>query len=224
MPSGPEPDSAAATADEPVRTRLAPEAVLRPDGLLDTAQVIIDDHVGRGRRGLALCAAASGAGVSFVTAGLAIAIAKAGVSTLVVDANLHRPTMHELIPSDAPIEGGLLQVLRGEADAGAVIHEWTAAPNLSVLYAGGSDRGVEDLFDTHAFHEAMAHCLRSYGLTLIDAPPANRCAETRRIAAVAGYAAIIARRDVSYAEDVTALLADLQLNRVEVIGTIFNEG
>ncbi|HEX7946779.1 MAG TPA: CpsD/CapB family tyrosine-protein kinase [Phenylobacterium sp.] len=224
MTSGPETDSAAPVADEPARAPLTPEAVLRPGALLDTAQTILNEHVGRGRRGLALCAAASGAGVSFVTASLAMAIARAGVSTLVVDANLHRPAMHDLMVPDAPIEGGLLQVLRDEVDPGTVITEWTAVPNLSVLYAGGSDKGVEDLFDTDAFHRAMAYCLRTYGLTLIDAPPANRCAETRRIAAVTGYAAIIARRDVSYAEDITALLADLQLNRVEVIGTILNEG
>lgn len=224
MASRPEPDIAVDTADEPTRAPLTPEAVLRAGALLDTAQVILNEHVGRGRRGLALCAAASGAGVSFVTASLAIAIARSGVSTLVVDANLHRPAMHELMVPDAPIEGGLLQVLRDEVDPGTVIAEWTAVPNLSVLYAGGSDKGVEDLFDTDAFHRTMAYCLRSYGLTLVDAPPANRCAETRRIAAVTGYAAIIARRNVSYAEDITALLADLQLNRVEVIGTILNEG
>jgi Mrp family chromosome partitioning ATPase len=224
MASGPEPDSAAIPADEPARASLKPAAVLRSGALLDTAQVILNDHVGRGRRGLALCAAASGAGVSFVTASLALAIARAGVSTLVVDANLHRPAMHDLLAPDEPVEGGLLQVLRDDADPGALVSEWAAAPNLSVLYAGGSDRGVEDLFDTDAFHRTMAYCMRGFGLTLIDAPPANRCAETRRIAAVTGYAAIVARRDVSYAEDLTALLADLQVNRVEVIGTILNEG
>lgn len=224
MASGPELEIAAVPADEPARAPLTPDAVLRSGALLDTAQVILNDHVGRGRRGLALCAAASGAGVSFVTASLAMAIARSGVSTLVVDANLHRPAMHELMVPDAPVERGLLQVLRDQADPGALIAEWAAVPNLSVLYAGGRDKGVEDLFDTDAFHRTMAHCLRSYGLTLVDAPPANRCAETRRIAAVAGYAAIIARRNVSYAEDLTALLADLQLNRVEVIGTILNEG
>jgi receptor protein-tyrosine kinase len=224
MASVPEPDAAAVRADEPTRAPLTPEAVLQPGPLLDTAQVIVNEHVGRGRRGLAICAAASGAGVSFITAGLAMAIARSGVSTLVVDANLHRPAMHELLVPEAPVEGGLLQVLRDDADPGALIAEWPAMSNLSVLYAGGSDPGVEDLFDTDAFHRTMAYCLRSYGLTLIDAPPANRCAETRRIAAVAGYAAIIARRDVSYAEDLTALLADLQLNRVEVLGTILNEG
>ncbi len=224
MPSTPEPETAAVPAGAQARAALTPETVLRPGALLDTAQVILNEHVGRGRRGLALCAAASGSGVSFVTASLAMAIARSGVSTLVVDANLHRPVMHELLVPDSPVEAGLLQVLRDEADAGAAITEWSAMPNLSVLYAGGADKGVEDLFDTDAFHRTMAYCLRSYGLTLIDAPPANRCAETRRIAAVTGYAAVVARRDVSYAEDVTALLADLQLNRVEVIGTILNEG
>src|ERR1043165_9810921 len=157
MASFREPDAAAVRADEPTRAPLTPEAVLQPGALLDTAQVILNEHVGRGRRGLAMCAAASGAGVSFVTASLAMAIARSGVSTLVVDANLYRPAMHELLVPDQPVEGGLLQVLRDDVDPGAVITEWAAVPNLSVLYAGGSLAGVEDLFDTEAFHRTMAY-------------------------------------------------------------------
>ena len=59
---------------------------------------------------------------------------------------------------------------------------------------------------------------------LIDAPPPNRCAETRRNAAVAGYAAIVARRGATRAGDATSLMSDLRLDGTEVIGSIFNEG
>ena len=54
-------------------------------------------HVDKGRRGLAVCGAASGAGVSMLAAGLALALAQVGVDTLIVDANLRQPSLEGLI-------------------------------------------------------------------------------------------------------------------------------
>lgn len=198
----------------------APEAI----ALLDTARMIRLEHVDRGRRALAVCAAASGAGVSFVTAGLAVALAQMGVKVLVVDANLRRPALHDLIVPAEPVEGGLLQLLRGEIDEAVAIVPCDAVPHLSLVYAGGAGAGVQELFDSDVFERFLRYCMRTYDLTLVDTPPANRCAEARRIAGVAGYAAIVARRDITLADDLKALVADLETNRVEVIGTILNEG
>ena len=192
--------------------------------LLSLAAVIVHEQVERGRRGLVLCGAASGAGVSLVCASLGLALAQSGVNVLVVDANLRRPAMQDIFPPMGPVEAGLLQYLSGDVQDPAELTYEPVAPNLSVLYAGGVGEGAAELFDAERFETIMRHCQRSATLTLIDAPPANRCAETRRIAAVAGYAAIVARRDVSLSEDIAALALDLATSRVEVIGTILNEG
>lgn len=201
-------------------------ATRAPQGaaLRDTAVFLHNEHMARGRRGLALCAPAYGAGVTFVTASLAVALAASGVNLLVLDANLHRPAMQDLIPPGRAIEAGLLQVLRGETDALSAIERAEAMPNLSVLYAGGVDADSAELFDAEAFEHVVRDCQRSYDLMLVDTPPANRFAEARRIAAVTGYAAIVARRDKTFATDLTALAKDLAVNRVDVIGTILNEG
>lgn len=202
------------------------EAALHgPQGasLRDTATHLFETHIHRGRRGLALCAPAYGAGVTFVTASLALALAGVGANILVIDANLHQPGMDALFP---PAEGGagVLQVLREEADLLSSVQPVPAAPNLSVLHAGGTDGDGAELFDQEIFERVMRDCQRSFDLTLVDSPPANRCAETRRIAAVTGYAAFVARRDRTYSTDLAALARDLRINRVHVLGAIFNEG
>lgn len=197
-----------------------------PEGaaVRDLASAVLQDHVARGRRGLAICAAASGAGVTTTTAGLGVALAQAGVQTLVVEANLRRPSLDAFITPTGATEGGVLQFLTGEIPDPASIVSDEVWPNLSVIYAGGVHPAAQDLFDTDRFEALMRYALRTYELTLVDAPPANRCAETRRIAAVAGYAAVVARRDVSMADDMKTLVADLGKSRVDVIGAIFNEG
>lgn len=196
----------------------------RVGAALRAAAAAVRQHADQGRRGLAICAAASGAGVSFVTASLALTLSAGGLRTLVVDANLRDPSLVYLIPPVEPPAWGLLQLLEGGVDDPVAIVEPDLAPNLAAIYAGGSGSSVQDLFDTDRFERVMQYAFRTYDLTLIDTPPANRCAETRRIAAVAGYAAIVARRDVTMADDLKTLIADLRLDRTEVIGSIFNEG
>jgi len=201
-------------------------ATRAPEGapLRTTALFLQQEHMQRGRRGLALCAPAYGAGVTFVTAALAVTLALDGGNILIIDANLHRPQMQVMFPPPEHAGAGLLQVLRGEADLVSAIERYEQVPNLSLMYAGGEDENGAELFDGPGFEQIIRDCQRSYDLVLVDTPPANRFAESRRIAAVTGYAAFVARRDRTYSTDLATLARDLKINRVEVIGTILNEG
>jgi protein-tyrosine kinase len=225
MDSEAPPTTPDAPAPDPILTRIARlGADSRSAIALRNAGEALRTHVTSGRRGLAVCAAARGTGVSFVTASLGLTLADTGIRTLLIDANLRGPMLTELVPPRDPPTFGLLSYLRGEVESPSQLVETDVAPNLSAIYAGGTAEDVHDLFDTDRFEEVMTYALRTYDLTLIDTPPANRCAETRRIAAVAGYAVIVARRNVTMAEDLGQLVKDLRLDRTDVIGSIFNEG
>ena len=56
---------------------------------------IMARHVGEGRRALAVCAATTGVGCSFVAANLAVALSQIGVKTLLIDANLRAPGIEQ---------------------------------------------------------------------------------------------------------------------------------
>lgn len=216
----------AAPEERAVRTDRLSEGLIEAsngDTLRGLAESILQDQLGRGRRGLALCGAAAGAGVTTTTASLGLTLARAGVKVLLVEANLRSPSLSDFIsPSDAA-RPGLTQFLTGEvSDFTALIDEpW---PNVSAIYAGAERPHVEDLFDTDRFEDLIRIALRTYDMTLVDTPPANRCAETRRIAGVVGYAAVIARRNTTMADDMKTLVTDLRKSRTDVVGAILNEG
>lgn len=195
----------------------------RPGGdrMVALANEVVDRHVRLGRRGLAVCGAATGAGVTFVAANLAIALAQAGVSTLLVDANLDAPGLHELIapPGPGPGLGELL------ADAELSLQDAVRTgvlPGLSVLYAGsGAPEGADGL-GSERFRNLADRCLRDYGCTIFDTAPANRSTGARAVGISAGYALLVARRNLSYAEDLGTLTAQLSQDDVEIIGSVLN--
>jgi capsular exopolysaccharide synthesis family protein len=131
---------------------------------------------------LLVTSALPGEGKSTVTAGLGRALAQAGHRTLLVSANLRRPTLDELFGfSDAP---GLANVLsafhqNGQIDAGALIERAVRAvpealgpAELQVLPSGSASASPVRLLSTGALVTFFDQLGRSdYDYVLVDGPP-----------------------------------------------------
>jgi protein-tyrosine kinase len=222
-----EPPSAAVDLD---RFEISPELVALgafsrrkgAEAVFSLGSELLLHHFDLGRRGLAICGASQRVGLSFMAANLAVALSTSGLSVMLVDANLRSPGLDRII---RPLQEGpgLLQALTdGLAVADVVRHE--VLPHLSVVYAGGVAANPQDLLESHRFPRFLESCLRDYDCTLVDTPPANGSPDGLRIAAILGYALVVVRQGVTYADDVEVLTRELRQDGVNVIGTVFNRG
>lgn len=183
---------------------------------------VVAQHVDGGRRALALCAPSAGVGCTFVAANLAVALSQIGIKTLLIDGDLREPGLETYFP---PLRArpGLRHCLASTEVSFVECIEAEALPNLSILYAGGSAPNPQELLAGDRFRDLMDVCLRDYDATIIDTPPASRCADARRIGNVVGYSLIVARRNFSLIDDVKTLIRELQEDHAKVIGTVLNE-
>ena len=183
---------------------------------------IMAQHVQDGRRGLAVCAASAGVGATFTAVNLAVGLAQIGVKVLLIDGDLRNAEVDSFIRPSQPLLG-LRQCLEGDgADFSSSIQS-DVIENLSVMFAGGVSSSAQELLASDRFGATVESCLRDYELTIIDTPPANRCAAARRISTVAGYSLIVAKRHHSFVDDIKALAAQLREDRAHVMGTVLNE-
>lgn len=188
-----------------------------------TAAEIASRHVERGHRGLAVCGVSPGVGASFMTANIAIALSDAGISTLVVDANLQRPSLDALFRPEHP-SVGLRQVLGADALGLSDVVHAEVLPNLSLVYAGLADgQGEDKLIGSEQFADFARVCLREYTCTLFDVAAANQASDARRVAAVVGYALVVTRRNLTFARDVSLFLNELSFDGAQVIGSVLND-
>jgi protein-tyrosine kinase len=158
-----------------------------------------------------------------MTANIAIALSEAGISTLVVDANLRKPGLDSLFRPEQP-SVGLRQVLGPDAlGLPDVIHP-EVLPNLSLVYAGLPDgQGADQLIGSERFEEFVGECLRQHRCTLVDVSAANQASDARRVAAVVGYALVVTRRNLTFARDVSLFLNELSSDGAQVIGSVLND-
>jgi protein-tyrosine kinase len=185
------------------------------------ANNLVEQHIALGRRGLAICGASEGAGVTFVAANLAVALAMIGVSTLLVDTNLRRPVVQTLITPPEP-RGGLYEVLEGRAPLDLNIAHQEILPQLSVVYAGQGQTSPSELLAGERFRDFASMCLRDYPCVIFDSPPANRSPDARAVGAAAGYALLVARQGRSYTDDLALLTQQLEQDHVVIVGAVLN--
>lgn len=183
---------------------------------------IIAQHVRGGKRALAICAASPGVGCTFVAVNLAAALSQVGTKTLLIDADLREPAVGSFITPSRPTVG-LHQCLASTDVSFDEAIELEVLPNLAVMHAGGAAANPQELLAGDRFQALMEVCLRDFDVTIIDTPPANSCADARRISNVVGYSLVVARRNHSKIDDIKILVGELQGDHASVVGTVLNE-
>lgn len=183
---------------------------------------LMERHLRRGKRAIAVCGPGEGVGVSFMAANLAVGFARAGANTLLIDANMRKPTIQDFIVPDRAVSG-LAQCLSTDWDGYAGAIQANVIPNLSVLYSGGPDGEALEKLSGPRFQPLMAMCMRDFDFIIADTPPANRYADVLQVAAAAGHGLIILRRHLSFVDDADALIGQLRASRVGVAGIMLNE-
>jgi Mrp family chromosome partitioning ATPase len=208
-----------------LRYAFSPDLVTLNEGRAAEAEAIrtirthiIARHLNDGRRGLAICGPKPGVGCTFTAANLAVAMSQVGVATLLIDTDLRKPGIPELIrPDHDPAPASVEHELGRER-----IHP-EVLPNLSVLYANGIAGGADELLGGEGFRRLMDRCLRDFEFTIVDTSPASESSDALRVASVVGYALVVARTNVTRLKDVEHLAKDLQEDGARVIGAVLNE-
>jgi capsular exopolysaccharide synthesis family protein len=183
---------------------------------------IMAQHIQRGRRALAVCEASPGEGCTFIAANLAVALAQVGRKVALIDADLRGSGLGRIIQSHRALVGlsdflGSATVGYGDLIAADVL------PGLSILFAGREAANPQELLAGERFSDLMAFCLREFEATIVDTPPANSCADARRVSTVVGYSLVVTRRHLTYVDDVKTLTSQLRADRAKIIGAVMNE-
>jgi capsular exopolysaccharide synthesis family protein len=195
------PMSAAAEAYRRIRTNLR---FAKPDEEVQT---------------LAVTSADKGDGKTTTCANLAFALASAGMKTVVVDADLRRPWMHEMM--GAAREPGLSQVLyEGEVDPETFA---TDIEDLFVIPAGETPPNPAELLGSGRMKRLLEALEERYDYVLVDTPPALLFSDVLGLAPQCDGTVLVAsagQTDGRAFDHAAELLADVE---GDIIGCVLNQ-
>ena len=207
------PAGGAVHADDPFR--LARATRRSPDGDVAAAFHSLAAEVCFGRpfhagRSLLVTSPNRDDGRSTVAANLAVAAAHAGRRTLLIDADLRRPSQHRAF--DAVGTLGLVDVVTDGFGLDQVIRQ-TDVRGLSLLPAGQSAGNPVEVTASPDFAELLRKVEEDFDLVVIDAPPLLGTGEARVLAANVDAAVLVLR-----AERTTRQEARMACDRVLGVG------
>jgi protein-tyrosine kinase len=171
-------------------------------------------------RALAVLSPDVGDGKTFFAANLAVAFSQLGGRTLLVDADMRTPRLHDLF--NVPRGSGLSNILAGRADAD-VIHESNSLPGVFVLPVGVFPPNPLELVQRPMFGLLMLELCAKFDHVIVDTPAAVHGADARVIAAKCGAAMVIARRGRSRMDGIEMLVSQVQKSHARFAGVMINE-
>ena len=175
-----------------------------------------------GGKALAVLSPDSGEGRSFIAANLAVVFSQLGQRTLLIDADLRKPRQHQLFR--LPNKLGLSSILAGRAVLTEAIGCIPGLNGLCILPAGAVPPNPQELLSREAFANLMETLPGRYDVIIVDTPAATETADHQTIAVRARGSLIVARRNVSFAPRLQALVHSVHDCGATVVGSVLNQG
>lgn len=123
---------------------------------------------GRGVRSIVITSSVENEGKTTSAANLAIAMAEAGLTTVIVEADLRKPRLS--LTLDIEGRAGLTDVLIGRFELDDVLQEW-GSDGMSVLPSGPIPPNPSELLQSEAMASVVSRLLDRFDVVLFDAPP-----------------------------------------------------
>jgi len=172
------------------------------------------------KRALAVLSPDSGDGKTFFTANLGVVLAQLGGRTLVVDADLRGPRLHQLF--GIPNVSGLSAILSGRQEEN-VIFQAPDLPSLYVMPVGVTPPNPLELLERPAFRLLMAELLGKFDHVVVDTPASGLGTDAAVIAGKCGAALLLARKDKSRINRLNDLVGSVGASSAKIAGVIVNE-
>lgn len=166
----------------------------------------------------AVVSASEGVGKSYVAANLAVTFSQLGERTLVVDANMRAPRLHEIFGVSTGT--GLSELLVGRS-RGPALSRVPDLPNLYLVQAGPRPPNPLELVQRSTF-ERLASSIGQFQHIIVDTPSASVASDALVIASACGGALMVGRQGHCRLRDLGSLAAELARRRVPVAGVVMN--
>lgn len=170
------------------------------------------------RKALAILSTESGDGKSYFAANMAAAFSQLSGKTLLIDANMRNPRLHEIfkLPNTST---GLTNILTGRAVSN-VIQSVKSLPSLFVLPVGTVPPNPLEMAERPAFGLLIRELLTKFDHVLVDTPAMSQGMDGAVIAAKCGAAVLMARQNHTRINNLQSLVGALRMSDTTIVGSV----
>ncbi|CAM4218542.1 CpsD/CapB family tyrosine-protein kinase [Listeria booriae] len=159
-------------------------------------------------------------GKSTVSANLAICYAKQGNKTLLIDADMRKPTSHRTF--GIPYNVGLSNMLTDSKTEFKDVCHPTEIENLMVLTSGTMVPNPNELLGSNRMEQLLKHLSEQFDQIIIDTPPILASSDALVLTPYVEGAIVVLCSDKTLKERAKIAVQQLQKTHIPIIGTVLN--
>lgn len=160
-----------------------------------------------------------GDGKTITCANLAIAIAQAKRSVLLIDCDMRRPTMHKVLRKKS--KNGFAEILAGQCEMNTAVQQ-TDIPNLRFIPAGTIPPNPSDLLASEGTGRIIKNLSNHFDVVMFDTPPMTSVSDSSVLAGYVEKILFVTRSGVTRYEDLVRTMYQLEASAAKVVGQIVN--
>lgn len=171
-------------------------------------------------RSVVVTSAIPGEGKSTAALNLAASLSDAGLSVVLVDADLRRPSLARYVGIEGSV--GLTTVLIGEATLDDVLQPWGDS-SLRVLPSGQVPPNPSELLGSGAMADVLEQLTARFDMVLLDSPPLLPVTDGAILGRLAGTTLMVVGADRLHRSQLKGALESLATAGVNVAGVVLNK-
>jgi non-specific protein-tyrosine kinase len=177
-------------------------------------------NLDKGLRTLLVTSAGAEEGKSTTLANLAVTIAQSGKRVILVDADLRRPTLHQVF--GLKNSAGLSDMVRDDTILANPPTQETSVPNLRVLTSGQLPPNPAEILGSKRMSEIVAALLERADMVLFDAPPVLAVTDAAVLSSKVDGVLLVVSAGKTKRENARKAQAQLEKINAHIIGAVLN--
>jgi len=170
-------------------------------------------------RSITVTSSVPGEGKSTTTANLAITLAAAGSSVVLIEGDLRRPKVADYLGMEGSV--GLTSVLIGQAELDDVLQPWGNG-RLHVLACGPIPPNPSELLGSQAMDRVLRELETRFDYVIVDCPPLLPVTDAAVVSRLTGGALVVVGSGKINREQLSRAVETLQAVDARVLGTLLN--
>jgi capsular exopolysaccharide synthesis family protein len=159
-------------------------------------------------------------GKSLVASNFAIVTSQTGLKTLLVDADLRRPSVHKAFQLQSPV--GLSAYLSGRTDNISELVHSTEVPNLDVVCCGAVPPNPSELIGSNRMVRFLEEASRRYDRVILDCPPVSAVSDPLIVGAMADGMVFVTKFNKIRREHAVRSVQRIQDSGIHLVGMVLN--
>jgi protein-tyrosine kinase len=171
-------------------------------------------------RSLAVTSADSGEGKTYFAANMAVAFSQLGARTLLIDADMRNPAMHDIFGVESTT--GLSSIL-ADRSAANVVRPVPSLPSLFLVPVGVKPPNPTELIQRPSFSLLLSELYSKFDYIIVDTPALAFGSDTLMVAARCGVTVAMARRNQTKRESLETLVGRISKCPTRFAGVVVND-